>query len=270
MMGGARITFRGLAIDCGRAGRPAHQLEPLHQGGGQGDHAADRRRLRRLHVRRLGGAHGERPELRALGRDRLVALLRALPAAHALDRPGRGRPGRRGQHPAPVRARPPDPRHQHAHRHVRGAGALERPLPGAGARLAGHPREPDLRRYEMEAARDRAHRQDEQVEGARPPGRADDVPRAARRGGQPVRGDPGAAAGRAHARERPLPRPCLRAAILPRPQRHAPAADERQVGQCRADRARPEFHEGLLVSLQRPRVQPAAQPRRPRRATCRP
>ena len=94
-MGGARITLRGLHIDCGRAQDVADQLEPLHQALGPVSQAADRRRLRRLLPRRLGRAHGEHPGVGSLRPRRLNALRCEVLEADAVDRPERGRSGRR-------------------------------------------------------------------------------------------------------------------------------------------------------------------------------
>ena len=71
VMGGSRITLRGLSINCGRHD-DTDQLEPLHQARGTVGKAADRRRLRRLLPRRLGRPHGEHPGVGALRARRLT------------------------------------------------------------------------------------------------------------------------------------------------------------------------------------------------------
>ena len=67
VMGGARITLRGLRIDCGRPQDSADQLEPLHQAVRRGrSNPPTDVDLRRLLPRRLRRAHREHPGVGAL------------------------------------------------------------------------------------------------------------------------------------------------------------------------------------------------------------
>ena len=65
VLGGARITFRELKISCGR--RDARLINSnlfIKQGRQVASYPPTRRRLRGLHLRRLGRAHGQRPDTR--------------------------------------------------------------------------------------------------------------------------------------------------------------------------------------------------------------
>ena len=79
MLGGARITFHEPEDLLRAPRRTPDQREPVHQPGRAVAPAAARRRLRGLHVRRLGGPHGQRPALAALRRDRSTLCVARFP-----------------------------------------------------------------------------------------------------------------------------------------------------------------------------------------------
>ena len=58
VMGGERIAFRNLDIDCGRADDALINSNLFIKQAGQSSEPADRRRLRSTAPRRLGRAHG--------------------------------------------------------------------------------------------------------------------------------------------------------------------------------------------------------------------
>ena len=68
VMGGSRITFSNMTINCGRAADRLIDSNFFVKRAGQSIDAAVRRRLRPLHVRRLDGAHGEHRVVAPLGR----------------------------------------------------------------------------------------------------------------------------------------------------------------------------------------------------------
>ena len=136
-MGGTRITFRGLSVDCGRSSDRLINSNLFIKQAGKATEPPTDVVCDRCSLRRLGRAHGQRPDLRALRDHELDALPRALPAADARRRRrARSDPVVAGNSirqcgPGQDRARRGQP-----HRRLRRPARAHRALPRPGARIA--------------------------------------------------------------------------------------------------------------------------------------
>ena len=238
VMGGTRITFRGLDIDCGRADdRLINSNLFIRQAGKSTTPPTDVV----CDGCTFGGwaAHTVSvQELGALGRDRLVALPRALPAAHARRRPGRGRPGAAASNT--VRQCGPGQLTIGASTAAAVTYGRRRCFDGLflaqALRLAGDARAPAVRRHGVRAAWRRCART-RRAAGSRARTPACETTYRARLGAvvEPERCRPRAAAGRAHARGR---KRFLARVYAGRSFRGRPVALQQPVGQALGRRAR--------------------------------